>query len=370
MQTVLKYLRYGLPLAYLGYAVAANAWVFLNHGQLDTAPAGRLLDGTAAAGFEKAYSRAMPHREPAISLIGATRYALVGEGRPGVVVGRNGWLFTAEELAIADAAGIAEAITHIVAARDLLAYRGTDLVLVPIPAKTDIHRDVLLMDEAAVAMEAQYRAFVAAVDTADVKLVDTRAALAAPGARAQAFLRTDTHWSPTGAQVVAKAVATSGHIAPGNQALAAHPDGPQGFWGDLVSYVTSDALAPTLGLSREQVVPYVAIASGSDPETSIFADATPATDIVLVGTSYSANRRWSFVPALQIALQRDILNYAAEGQGPAPPMQAFLESDAFRAEPPKVVIWEVPIRYLGAADTWAVTWQGPLLTELGDSNSG
>jgi alginate O-acetyltransferase complex protein AlgJ len=69
-------------------------------------------------------------------------------------------------------------------------------------------------------------------------------------------------------------------------------------------------------------------------------------DIVLIGTSYSANTRWNFPGYLKEALGEDIASYAREGAGPFRPMLAYLASEDFRREPPRLVIWEIPERAL------------------------
>jgi alginate O-acetyltransferase complex protein AlgJ len=50
--------------------------------------------------------------------------------------------------------------------------------------------------------------------------------------------------------------------------------------------------------------------------------------------------------ALEIALGRDVLNVAAEGKGPFQPMSDYLRSDTFKSTPPKLVVWEIPERFV------------------------
>jgi len=81
--------------------------------------------------------------------------------------------------------------------------------------------------------------------------------------------------------------------------------------------------------------------AGSD----LLGDAeTP--EVALVGTSYSAQPRWNFHGALQEALQQDVGNYAKEGLGPFAPMFEYLKSADFAQAPPRLVVWEIPERYL------------------------
>jgi alginate O-acetyltransferase complex protein AlgJ len=68
--------------------------------------------------------------------------------------------------------------------------------------------------------------------------------------------------------------------------------------------------------------------------------------VTLVGTSYSAGRPWNFDGALKEVLGADVLNVAAEGQGPLVPMQRYLDSPRFADAPPALVIWEIPERYV------------------------
>jgi alginate O-acetyltransferase complex protein AlgJ len=122
------------------------------------------------------------------------------------------------------------------------------------------------------------------------------------------------------------------------------------FTGDLVSFVTDDRLAPLVGLSPEITAPYTA-ESQEEAGLDIFAGAGSGATL-LIGTSYSANPAWSFAEALKLALRKDVLNFAVEGQGPAQPMLDFLASSEFTEAPPAVVIWEFPVRYLTDPSIW------------------
>ena len=45
-------------------------------------------------------------------------------------------------------------------------------------------------------------------------------------------------------------------------------------------------------------------------------------------------------------LGQDLINVAEEGDGPIVPMIDYLNSSDFRDQPPQLVIWEFPERYL------------------------
>ena len=163
------------------------------------------LSGEAATQIDSYYKKSMPHRVPSIDVMGAARYAVFKEGRSGVVVGNDGWLFSREEFAapLDRTPDLAEAATGLIQIRDELAAKGIDLVVVPLPAKADIYREHL--SEAAIPddLVQLYDDFTALLDNAGVRYVDTRQPLLMAEAEGQLFLTTDTHWTPFGAGVVA-----------------------------------------------------------------------------------------------------------------------------------------------------------------------
>lgn len=347
MQRIYFVLRHALPIVFLAYAAVANWEIFTGDapfGQVE----GDLMTGGAASSVDTLYSKALPHRATAVGMVGAGRYLLLGEGRAGVEVGRDNWLFTDEEMRPATKAQMTRALGRIVEVAQQLRAAGSHLVLVPVPAKVDIYRNEGEA-RAGAAMQAQYAAFLAGLRRRGLDAVDTRPALRPGSAGGQTYLTSDTHWTPRGAAQAARAVAGSGLVETGDTRFRKVADRPEEFTGDLVSFVTSDRIAPELGLTRERVRPYVAEKADA-AAGGIFAADDVAADAVLVGTSYSANPNWSFVPALKLALGRDILNLAQEGRGPFAPMRDYLGGAGAEGPAPALVLWEFPVRYLGTLE--------------------
>ena len=349
MQTLYRMSRYVLPVLFFGYAPFANLAYFEEPGgKLAPFDMG-VLKGTLTASFDSAYKTAMPHRDASIGLIGAARYVLSGEGRKGVVAGKDGWLFTAEE-ARPLMTDLTQSLDQIAAIRRQVAEMGATLVIVPVPAKMDVEAAQAEAPELSAHMKHLYAGFLSGLKRADIEVVDTRPALFAMGKNA--FFATDTHWTVAGAKAVAEAVAASDLIALGQTEMTLKILPTKTLAGDLVSYVTTDTLAPLVGLAPEYVAPYQVSPVATADLGDLFGPQV--IDIVLVGTSYSANPDWSFVEALKLSLRSDVLNAAAQGLGPVQPMVDYLASDAFQETPPKVVIWEFPLRYL----TDPTLWQG------------
>lgn len=345
--------RLTLPLAFFGYALFANVTLLASDAKAPVLPDAGLLSGGLTRDLDALYKKDLPHMSLSSSLIGAARYALLGEARQGAVVGQNGWLFTAEELRDApSAAQMADVIATIVQAQTQIAGSGSDLVIVPLPAKMDIARAQAPDPQAAEALAQLYRDFTTQLAALDLTFVDARSAM--QDAAAPVFFSTDTHWTPQGARLVAQAVRDQGSIGLGDLTYERSDPVDQALTGDLISFVTSPALAPRIGLSAETV----SLAVQTPTETIVDIFGAGDTDIVLIGTSYSANEDWGFADALMAALGRDVINMAQQGLGPVQPMQDYLASADFQTTPPALVIWEIPIRYLTDPALWPAAAEG------------
>ena len=348
-------LKLCLPSLFFGYAIAANVALFA--GDTLTLSQSDLTKGGITAEIDETYRAHLLHKDPSVGVVGAMRYALLGEGRDGVVVGEDGWLYTAEEFRFADDApkSIDDTVAGMAAIGAALAAQGTSLLVLPLPSKLETEKG-RAPDQGTVARsEAEYDRFLAALSEQGIAFFDSRPVFEA-AAPDGAFLKTDTHWTPETAARLAQALAGSGDIPGGDETFSKVSASPVTFSGDLVAFITSEQLAPLVGLRPETVVPWVAEPVQLDGATlDLFGDSD-AADLVLVGTSYSANPNWSFAEALKVALGRDVLNLAQEGRGPVKPMLDFMaETFPTFDTPPEFVIWEVPARYLADPTLWPET---------------
>src|SRR5688572_6936707 len=85
-------------------------------------------NGTLAREFESHYDAMFPVRTFGINTWGAISYLLFREGKPGVVVGADGWLYTSEEFKLApDAdAQVTAHLAQVATVRERLAARGSE----------------------------------------------------------------------------------------------------------------------------------------------------------------------------------------------------------------------------------------------------
>ncbi|UTH50080.1 hypothetical protein KBW81_18005 (plasmid) [Loktanella salsilacus] len=336
-------LKATVPAAFFGYAIAANLTLF-NMPDTPMPVLEGVFDGKITHDIDTLYRDSLPHKVPAVGLIGAARYVLLDEGRPGVVVGRGGTLFTSEEFRAPDPLTYKKALLEIAAVANDLQAQGVELLVAPLPAKVDLLRAQSPDADESRRLELFYSAFLQDLNELGIQAIDTRPALLP---LSQPFLITDTHWTPEGASAVAQLIASSETLTGGTEQFSTQTDATTKFAGDLVTYVTSDALAPRIGLAPEQVTPYRAIVQATDGGVvDIFGNSAEGSEKVdLVGTSYSANPNWSFAEALKLALHRDVINYAEEGKGPFAPMQSYM-TKRDPLDGAAQVIWEIPVRYL------------------------
>ena len=170
---------------------------------------------------------------------------------------------------------------------------------------------------------------------------------------AQVFLRTDTHWTPAGAEVVARQLAErirSAHLLQEPPRLyVTRPGAAQEHQGDLVAFLPLDPLfAEWLPAPDQLQLRTTQPASEGSGEDALFGEVE--VPVALVGTSYSADPRWNFVGALRESLQSDVVSHAESGHGPIIPMLNFLKAASSEQSKPSVVIWEFPERYLPVAN--------------------
>lgn len=286
-----------------------------------------VLNGKEQAAFEKQFNRELPGYEPIRNFWGRTEFALLHEGRSGVVLGNDGWLFSSEEFSCprGTVQNISANIGFVHDVVTQLEQKQVRVILALVPAKARVMGLTLPSCRAGL-----YQQLLDAFKTHNVANLLTALQASA------AFMKTDTHWSPTGAALAARQVAVLIGTLSENQSFVTQTGETKPYSGDLLRYLPGVAMPETLAMPITE----------NRSATSLLDDSTP--DITLVGTSYSANPRWNFEGALKTALQADILNMADEGLGPFAVMDKYLHSQSWQDTPPRVLIWEMPERYFVA----------------------
>jgi alginate O-acetyltransferase complex protein AlgJ len=305
-----------------------------------------ITDGAASHALEAELDKNIPVRQPSIDAWGVLEYNLFRNGRTGVLVGQDGWLFTDEEFKRpkhfdAEIKGKLEYIAEI---KQTLEANGTQLAVVVIPAKARVYAEHLGRYKKPAYWENVYSNFQAGLNKLGVIAPDVLPALEAAKSQGDLFLKTDTHFTPAGARVIAKSIAQAVKTANLNFTAATFtevPGKPVEHSGDLLKYIP---------MGNQQ-------ASGPKPDTLSASTVEGSAgggllgeaklEVALVGTSYSANDKFGFPGSLKLELGADLLNAAQEGKGPIVPMREYMKT--FKENPVKLVIWEIPERFLPVA---------------------
>jgi len=302
------------------------------------------VDGKLLRKFEQVYDKRFFLREPSVQLWADARFQLFGEGTQGVVLGKDGWLYTSQEYRVPNDldANLASQLAQIAQVEQQLAEHGKHLVLLPLPMKLDIyatHAERAFDPRVA----SLYDRFVADLQLRRLDVVPLRDAYLRNLAGPRLFLKSDTHWSPDGARLSAYELARQRPRLLGDQVYVSHKAGDKTVKGDLMNYLQFDhaRLAPQFGGNPIELYETLKAAQGSD---ELFAEQ--AQSLLLVGTSYSKIDDWNFVGFLKEALNRDLLSVAVEARGPFEAMNQFLTSDQLHNPQIDTVIWEFPLRTL------------------------
>lgn len=296
-----------------------------------------LLNGQLTKQYESEFDKKLVHRPWSIDWLNKLNFALFKEGRDGVIIGTDGWLFTSEEFALSDdyQKNIKANEEYIKAVKAILDQENIKLFIVPVPAKARLFSSHLGRYKYLEAWELQYQEFLKFLgQNKVVHNIDLENVLS----NEEEFLKTDTHWTPEGARSVA--LNTAFHIEKNFPYLSWKRENFKSkkskileYEGDLTRYTVK---------SEETVNQWETVAT--ENSDNLFGDKDYA--VVLIGTSYSANALWNFDGFLKEALGTDVLNMADEGLGPFQVMQNYLSDDSYKNNKPKLIIWEIPERYL------------------------
>ncbi len=283
-------------------------------------------------------------------------WLLLSDTGPRVRSGCPDWLFLADELKVNhQAQRNADAkVQAVIDLKQQLSQRGISLLVVIVPDKSRIASAQRCSLHRPPPLEGRIQAWTSKLNEGGVSNLDLTGALTPLGA--SAWLRTDTHWSESGAKAAAEAIAqrlkTLGITAmpprsfeESHALLALRP-------GDLVHLAGIDWLplkwqpAPDMVAQTSTLELPVTSADSPDNEGDLFGDAN-LPNTALIGTSFSRNS--NFAGFLQQALGAPVGNFAKDGGAFSGAANSYLNNPAFKETPPTQIIWEIPERDLQSA---------------------
>ena len=306
---------------------------------------GGFVDGATQEAIEEAFDDGLPHRTMSKYIWTSIWFALFRQTAEGAVAGRSGWLFTDEEYRYDQGADsrLDDNLERIASTAAILESRGITLIVALLPDKARIYPEYLARSRP-VGAEIRFGYAIDMFASSGLNVPDLREAILAAKADGSAFLARDTHWTPLGAQRVAAVLAPKIAEEIAQQStyeMAQAPDGRRR--GDLINFVDTGPFSYWFGLTPESVAQFDVFPVSDG--LGLF-DEQPPAEVALVGTSYSADPTWGFADFLRYEAGTDVLELSKSGVGPFVPMQDFLDGDIESQESVKVVVWEIPERYL------------------------
>jgi hypothetical protein len=282
----------------------------------------------------------------------AGRFFLLNDGGAQVHVGRSGWMFytsgvnTITQRPQRGESTAREAVVAVTAFRDALAERGIRLIVVPVPNKESVYPQWLSSSSEPPTriINPETRGFFVGCAAAGVEVVDLFSRYR-EASRLPYYLRQDTHWSPYGIEVAARAVAE----CTGTRGDANFEKWPVEFsrHGDLVRMLQSPVI-------EERIQPE------SIRATQVVDTSASNAEVLVLGDSFSRifqtdePRDAGFIAHLSRHLGQPVASLVNDGGA-----STLVRQELFRRpqllEPVKVIVWEFTERDLRlGTDGWQV----------------
>lgn len=266
-----------------------------------------------------------------------------------VLLGADGWFFlgasTRDFPVPLEKAALPRTAELIAATTRWFERNGTKVVVLFVPEKSSLLPDQVRAAEPT--FSPMYDAGCEAFRAQRLAFIDPRPVLTKNGE--PLYFKNDTHWTSDGAVAAAQLVVDrivahygSPDLVPGVAVDGEiFQNGPRLHVGDLVKMLglkDGGELERSLGVTTATIV-------GRDAKTKGLLDSKQPEDIVLVGTSYSHGY---YLPSVFSALlDRRVENRAIIGRGPIVPLLQVAQDALLGRRPfPKLMIWEVPERFL------------------------
>lgn len=323
-------------------ALSDDAGLDLPHTWLD------FREGRTTGRLEKQLDQKLPVRPTLIALANSLRYTLTGGTGEQVRLGKDDWLFLTDELRFH-----AHSSQSLTACASLLGSAGhqlerlrVKLVIALVPDKARLYQRQLASGRYPEFNASRYPDALAGLRAHGLTVVDLLSPLQLGASQGEVYYHSDTHWNQFGAQIAAEAIAKALIPLDGTVEKTMFTtnsmEGVSERPGDLIRLMGLENVPNMLRPRPDYEVPAQTRQSSTESSAGLFGDA--AVPYALTGTSYSL--RGNFHGYLQQALSAKVLNTAKDGGGLLQAASAYLLDESFQASKPKVLVWEVPERFL------------------------
>ena len=305
-------------------------------------------EGRTTGALEKQLDKKLPARTTLIATANSARYVLTRGSSNQVRVGSDGWLFLTDELKFeTDAmAHLAERARLFGAVVRSLDKQGVKLVVALVPDKARLYASELTSGQYPTYNLSRYQDSLTALGGQNVTVIDLLTPLTEASLQTQVYYSSDTHWNQAGAKISANAIALAvkklGVELQSTTFVTAAAGEKTERVGDLIRLMGLGDVPNALRPPSDSEIPMATRQTSADVAAGLFGDV--AVPVALTGTSYSL--RGNFHGFLQQALSAKVLNAAKDGGGLLQAFTAYLTDDAFKSAKPKILVWEVPERFL------------------------
>lgn len=304
--------------------------------------------GKTTTTLERQLDQKIPLRNNLIGIANGVRYTVTGGSVDQVRGGRNGWLFLTEEIRY-DSDGPVQMRSRmdlLASTRLALQSQGVELLVAIVPDKARIYADQLHGPGYPTSSQTRYSDAIVQLTTRGIPSVDLMQPMLNARRTQDVYYRTDTHWNQAGAALAASSVADAVRKLTPNmnsaQFVTQQDAQETPRFGDLIRLMGLDAMPTFMRPEADQEATARTTLVKSAAGSGLLGDVY--MPVVLVGTSYSL--RGNFHGYLQQRLGAPVLNTAMDGGGFLQAMGEYLKNVAFLQSKPKVLIWELPERFL------------------------
>ena len=291
-----------------------------------------------------------PPPEPLIFACQAAQRPDLVRAGTALVAGTDGWIFRMDDLRgdFVVQPGTVEALKHFV---DAWAARGTHVALVLLPprgvlgaANVDRSQPLATAFDAAT-ITAAYRGAIRSLAGTGATVPDLLAAAGNAKLGERFFFRRDHHWTPEGARLAMTTVVAQ--LPPAMPAFTPVPytniaDKQRSLPGELTRLLQKECGGE--GYPPERFSPYLSRPSEQAiTGDSLLGDAPPP-EVVVAGSSHTnkgMQDTFNVAGWLREATGTDVLNVGVDGGGFSTGLLNWIDTDAARKSPPKLLVWEI-----------------------------
>ncbi|MCL1079022.1 hypothetical protein D5R81_13695 [Parashewanella spongiae] len=266
------------------------------------------------------------------------------------IQGLDNWLFTEKQLSVNTEISD-DAASMLAELNQQFKKRGSTLILVPVPRRNIVypHKIPVSANFDFEIAKNKYLDHITTLKQLGLHVADLTSMFSTK--QSQLFFKRDFHWRPEGAKVTANLIKEYVKDLPvyqqiKKQQVLTHSNGIYGLESKLQKRFKIHC--QDQGYPKEYHKLYQNVSSDSEAENALFEE-DEISDVVLLGTSFSAIPRLHFAGFLSEAMQAGVDNYSVAGGGLVVALTQYVHSTEFKNNPPKLIIWEYPATNIKAS---------------------